>query len=245
MKTRKYYSRQLVERGYESRFRLWYTSLLIDLFKKKGYALIKRETLLKLVTWPKPTQVEDEAIIEMKKILFEILKKEGQSLEEKIICEKSKVYNEITNQVKRELYEQIKQEILHETRIRLFLEQKLKKNVNFALPEPTSEPGTIAVLGRYCDCFGYKIKSIGHRFPDCILEKDGKEIRAEIEFKLSSFHHDPSKCDLIICWINDIDNGNEFSVRALKLKKAHVPILELRKALPFRFKSQFRHSGIR
>lgn len=55
---------------------------------------------------------------------------------------------------------------------------------------------------------GFEIVKIQQRFPDAIVKKDGSEYRVEFEYNSSNFRHhghDPSKCDLIICWIDDDD----------------------------------------
>lgn len=85
------------------------------------------------------------------------------------------------------------------------------------MKEPKNEMETIVLFERlfYPDFEILSLTSSG--FPDAIvLEKSsGKQRRAEFEFMASSFiehEHDPYKCDVIICWKNDLDKSIRFPV---------------------------------
>jgi hypothetical protein len=50
-------------------------------------------------------------------------------------------------------------------------------------------------------------------FPDCVATRDNSKIRIEFELKSSNFlshKHDPSQCDLVVCWIDDCPRLREF-----------------------------------
>lgn len=54
--------------------------------------------------------------------------------------------------------------------------------------------------------------TIRTEFPDAILIVNGKKVRTEFEYRSSNFivhKHDPRKCDLIICWIDDVQHKNK------------------------------------
>lgn len=54
--------------------------------------------------------------------------------------------------------------------------------------------------------WGMRVESIQAGYPDCVACRRGKRVRIEFEYKSSNFRlhgHDPKKCDLLICWIDD------------------------------------------
>src|SRR3990172_7217343 len=73
--------------------------------------------------------------------------------------------------------------------------------------KPKNEIETIILFTLQAERYGFEIleaQSIG--FPDALIKKDGKEYRVEFEYKSLNFRthkHDPTGCDLIICWIDD------------------------------------------
>jgi hypothetical protein len=77
---------------------------------------------------------------------------------------------------------------------------------------PVNEMGVIYLFGIMAEKLGFRIESLNpNGFPDCEGKrklKKGKWQRVRIELELRSSHfllhkHDASKCDLIICWIDD------------------------------------------
>ena len=74
--------------------------------------------------------------------------------------------------------------------------------------EPRNEMAVREWISSHLDELGYSIIKSGSACPDYILEEDktGEPIRAEVEYQNSNFiahNHDPSSCDLILCWIHD------------------------------------------
>ena len=68
---------------------------------------------------------------------------------------------------------------------------------------PQNEQGTIVLFSKLAEELGYTFKEIGTRCPDAILEKDGKPVRVEFEFRSKAFQahkHNPDDVDLVICW---------------------------------------------
>lgn len=84
------------------------------------------------------------------------------------------------------------------------------------MKEPTNEMETIVFFERmFFDQF--EILSISSGFPDAVVlnRNNGAEYKAEFEFWASSFmehEHNPFDCDVIICWINDLDEDIKFPV---------------------------------
>jgi len=82
---------------------------------------------------------------------------------------------------------------------------------------PQNEQGLVSLFCTMAKDIEWNIVSVGTRFPDAILEKDAMVYRVEFEYKASNFithGHDHTKCDIIICWINNLGNY-------------HIPILSL------------------
>jgi len=75
---------------------------------------------------------------------------------------------------------------------------------------PLNEAGVILLFARVMDDLGIIYESSPPRFPDMIGRRrvGGKwqRVRIEFEYKSSNFKehgHDPSKCDIIVCWEHD------------------------------------------
>ena len=54
---------------------------------------------------------------------------------------------------------------------------------------------------------GYRIIESRASFPDYVLERSGKRLFAEAEFRSSDFlrhHHDFARCDLLVVWEHDL-----------------------------------------
>ena len=55
---------------------------------------------------------------------------------------------------------------------------------------------------------GYEVLSSRTEFPDFILKRDDRIIRAEVELYASNFYfhkHPEEECDMIICFQNDLE----------------------------------------
>lgn len=91
------------------------------------------------------------------------------------------------------------------------------------MEEPRNEMETIILFERnFHDLFEI-VSFESSKFPDAVvLERSSrKKRRAEFEFMASSFiehEHDPYKCDVIICWKNDLDKSIHFPVWELSTR---------------------------
>ena len=83
------------------------------------------------------------------------------------------------------------------------------KSFLLGMNEPTNHEGVVALFSKIHREIGFPfIRDIQQFFPDAIVEdSDGKEKRIEFEFDSADFlrdmqkgKHDPSKCDIIVCW---------------------------------------------
>lgn len=75
---------------------------------------------------------------------------------------------------------------------------------------PVNENAVIFLFGRVADDLNMYIEEIKPGFPDCVgrrfVGKGWERISIEFEFRSCNFvqhGHDPSNCDLIICWEHD------------------------------------------
>lgn len=72
---------------------------------------------------------------------------------------------------------------------------------------PSNEAETIILYKLIQNRLGWRIKHLQTAFPDASIEnQNGKILIAEFEYLANNFQshgHDPSVCDLIICWHND------------------------------------------
>ena len=73
---------------------------------------------------------------------------------------------------------------------------------------PTNEQGVLFLFGARAEELGFAVLKIRTEYPDCIAFRQVSEDRIElvkIEFEFESKNflkhmHEPSKCDLIVCW---------------------------------------------
>jgi hypothetical protein len=77
--------------------------------------------------------------------------------------------------------------------------------------EPINEQGVVYLFGMVARELGFLVESIATGFPDCDAKRVTRggfyePVKIEFEYKASNFHlhgHDPSQCDLVVCWEND------------------------------------------
>lgn len=95
--------------------------------------------------------------------------------------------------------------------------------------EPNNEMGVVVRFTQVCESLGYEIVSIQSGYPDAVIKGFEKEWRVEFEYLASNFlahRHDPRKCDLIVCWVNDL-RDNEFPLTIWELSSNTIsPIFE-------------------
>ncbi len=95
--------------------------------------------------------------------------------------------------------------------------------------EPNNEMGVVVRFTQVCEAHGYKIVSIQSAYPDAVIRGFDKEWQVEFEYLASNFidhRHDPRKCDLIVCWVNDL--GDDFPLTIWELSSdADISISEV------------------
>jgi hypothetical protein len=95
---------------------------------------------------------------------------------------------------------------------------------------PENEMGVIVRFAQMCKTIGYTIVKIRAAFPDAIIENNaGIQYRAEFEFMASNFishRHDPRNCDLLICWINDLDDDFPLTIWELSSLGSEAVIVD-------------------
>jgi hypothetical protein len=82
---------------------------------------------------------------------------------------------------------------------------------SMAACEPASEEGVIFLFGMLAKSLGFSPTRIQKAFPDCeafCRVEDGKWQLVKVEFELESVNfrhhlHDPSGCDVIVCWVHN------------------------------------------
>jgi len=84
--------------------------------------------------------------------------------------------------------------------------------------EPVNELGVVMIFGMIHKQLGFPyIVKVGAGFPDAmVIDQDGELRRIEFEYRLSNFlqhRHDPSKCDFIICWEDDLGDRAPDEIR--------------------------------
>ncbi|MGE5323451.1 MAG: homing endonuclease associated repeat-containing protein [Actinomycetota bacterium] len=88
---------------------------------------------------------------------------------------------------------------------------------------PVNEMGVVFLFGMLARELGFAITRIQREYPDCeaLRQMDDdrwQRIWIEFEFESRNFldhHHDPQKCDLIVCWTH---NWPECPIEVLELK---------------------------
>jgi hypothetical protein len=64
----------------------------------------------------------------------------------------------------------------------------------------------VVLFTQQAQAAGFEIVSVQAAFPDAIIRLGDAEYKVEFEYKASNFwthRHNPTMCDLIICWVND------------------------------------------
>ena len=90
--------------------------------------------------------------------------------------------------------------------------------------EPVDEMGVVYLFAKHHRELGFPfIVKLRRMYPDVIaIDTKGERALIELEFRSSSFNHDPKGCDYIVCWIDDLED---------ELKKNLPKIIDLRKSL--------------
>lgn len=91
--------------------------------------------------------------------------------------------------------------------------------------EPTNEQGVVFLFGMVSQELGFEsIEYLGVDFPDCEAKwrvrgrQQLQHVRIEFEFKSANFDHDPTGCDVIVCWEHNWEKCPA-SLKVIELKK--------------------------
>ena len=87
---------------------------------------------------------------------------------------------------------------------------------------PINEQGVVYLFGLVAGDLNIRVESIQQGYPDCTaIRYVGKgrweRINIEFEFKSSNFDHDPDKCDVLVCWEDDLPQGKKDSIKGLQV----------------------------
>jgi predicted transport protein len=87
---------------------------------------------------------------------------------------------------------------------------------------PINEQGVVYLFGLIANDLNIRVESVQQGYPDCTAIKyagKGKweRINIEFEFKSSNFDHDPDKCDVLVCWEDDLPEGKRESIKGLQI----------------------------
>jgi len=98
---------------------------------------------------------------------------------------------------------------------------------------PINEQGVVFLFGMICFELGFIVEAVRSGFPDCEAKRriDRKKdhwerVRIEFEYRSRNFRehgHNPSKCDLIVCWEHDWE---ECPLEVIELKSVIETISE-------------------
>jgi len=92
---------------------------------------------------------------------------------------------------------------------------------------PVNEQGVILLFGMICEQLGIIVEGIRQGYPDAIgidyRQERHRGVRKSIEFEYSSANflrqgHDPSKCDIVVCWNHDWRTSPS-NIEIIELKK--------------------------
>src|SRR3989338_4200442 len=96
--------------------------------------------------------------------------------------------------------------------------------VNFRglIYSPINEQGVVYLFGLISEDLNIRVERIQQGYPDCTgIRYLGKgrweRIRIEFEYKSSSFDHDPKGCDMIVCWEDDLTQGQKRELSGIEI----------------------------
>jgi hypothetical protein len=89
---------------------------------------------------------------------------------------------------------------------------------------PINEQGVVFLFGRVLDDLNMYIEEVRTAYPDCVARRyTGKgwgKVYIEFEYLSSSFiqhGHEPSKCDIIVCWEDDLTESQKKTLEGIEI----------------------------
>jgi len=99
---------------------------------------------------------------------------------------------------------------------------------------PINEQGVVFLFGRVLEDLNLYIEEIRIKYPDCVARrytgKGWERVYIEFEFKASAFishDHDPSECNIIVCWENDLSKEDKKKLPGIEIIELSTLIDEL------------------
>lgn len=87
---------------------------------------------------------------------------------------------------------------------------------------PINEQGVVYLFSLVASDLNIRVESIQQGYPDCtairyIGKGKWERINIEFEYKSSNFDHDPDKCDVLVCWEDDLEEGKRTALKGLEI----------------------------
>jgi len=87
---------------------------------------------------------------------------------------------------------------------------------------PINEQGVVYLFGLIANDLNIRVESVQQGYPDCTAIRyvgKGKWERIDIEFEYrsSNFDHDPDKCDILVCWEDDLQGEKRNVIKGLEI----------------------------
>jgi len=87
---------------------------------------------------------------------------------------------------------------------------------------PTNEQGVVYLFSLIAEDLNIRAESIQQGYPDCTAiryagRKKWERINIEFEYLSSGFDHDPAKCDLLVCWEDDLSPQEKERLQGLEI----------------------------
>lgn len=87
---------------------------------------------------------------------------------------------------------------------------------------PINEQGVVYLFGLIANDLNIRVESIQQGYPDCtairyVGKSKWERIDIEFEYKSSNFDHDSDKCDVLVCWEDDLDDNKRHILGDLEI----------------------------
>ena len=87
---------------------------------------------------------------------------------------------------------------------------------------PINEQGVVYLFGLVAEDLNIRVEGIQQGYPDCTAVRHvgrgrWERIDIEFEYKSSNFDHDPDKCDVLVCWEDDLPEGKRDIIKGLQV----------------------------
>lgn len=120
--------------------------------------------------------------------------------------------------------------------------EKLPDSDIFTFSQEMTETMVVHLAGFLTPLFGWKTLLVQEAFPDALYEdiSTHSKIRVEFEKNTKSFDHDPSECDMILCWEDNMTQKEK--EENLFARNPNLKIVEFKKIF-FHYDFELRITG--